>query len=588
MSTVLDIELHKHIEPHDCRVHIQTMVEAGVPAEDVEHDPIIAALVERCSYDSKFFGMVFLADTFDGPTTYQHDDVWQRFDDETVPFTCACAWRGFGKTTLSITKAVKEICYRAQRFIVIVGKSHDYAAGITESVKSILISSPLIRFVYGNFKAKSYEGLDPQFSAKAWYASDPESAEPFCFVVPKGANQQIRGMNRYIRGKLQRPTLIIVDDLEDDDEVLNEELRKKLKEWFEGPLLKCVETKKQPGSRSFRWSLEQLRDGIAPWRIIYIDTLKHEASNMANILQQSRWVSVTHAQSECRKDGEHEEYYSLVPEIISHEHVRADVRAAKKNGTMDVYAREMMCLPQSPENANWTRADYKYYSDSKYHYFKKSPGLNFEPGIRRFIIVDPAKTSNPTSAYSAILVFAVDPARGRIYLRKLINERLKVADMYDRVFECCEEFNTTRVAVEVTGLNEHIQHNMEQAALSYGLTSLEFMWLEARSTPKAGDFGTGRESIKRARAAQMLPYYGRGEVYHDESFRDGPLEQQQLSYPRCSFWDAIDAHGYIPQVLMIDGVYFVHVEPKAEEKIVRFENYSQLGRRIAAGGWRSI
>src|SRR5699024_3863708 len=74
------------------------------------------------------------------------------------------------------------------------------------------------------------------------------------FVLPRGAGQQIRGIN-YIG---HRPDLIIVDDLEDAEAVMNEDRRAKLKQWFFADLMNSV---------------DRSRDD---WKIVVIGTILHE------------------------------------------------------------------------------------------------------------------------------------------------------------------------------------------------------------------------------------------------------------------------------------------------------------------------
>lgn len=561
----------KTIEPKEAAEYLDYLAEHNIPAANDDGVQVINA---RCAYDTQFFAQSYLAESFDDPMTHQHDEAWRLIDDETIPYLVLCGWRGFGKTSIYVAKKVKDLVFRQRSFLLLVGKSHDYAATITDNIKTELLGNTRIRHVFGSFRPVRFEGLESMFSRKSYYVADPVTGEPFAFVTCKGANQQVRGLNVRIAGRLRRPDDIGIDDLEDDEEVLNGELRAKVKNWFRGALLPCV-PRARPNSRTGRWA----PTGPSPWRVTYQDTLKHEACTMADLLDDTSWVSVVYPQSELRKTDNGSDYFSLVPEIISHSQVRAEVKQAIGSGTLEVYAREKMCVPIPPGEGCWTTEMFRYYNE---HDMK----LNDAPGVERFIIVDPAKTSTQKSAYTAILGVAADLSTGLIYLRRLINERLKASDIYQRVFEMAVALKTRVIAPEITGLGDWLKHSFRNSAMKMGL-NLNFLWLEGRQLPP-GDFGAGKEAAKRARASVIVPYYERREVFHERSLKDGALERQQLTFPRCRWWDALDCAGYIPKVLALMGRYFTSQVKDDDKTALRFLEDGQdarWDRAIQSGSW---
>jgi|GEM_PF-1116178 len=534
-------------------------------------------LMERMAVDTRLFAKIVLAESFDEPMTYQHDDVWSMLDDETLPRVVCCAWRGFGKTTMYEAKVVKSILYRQQQFIMVVGKSEDYATAITENIKAILTTNPIIRKLFGRLKPRKInsDDFDFPFSKSSWFIVDPQTQEPICFVTPRGAKQQVRGAQIFIGGRIRRPTLILVDDLEDSEEVDNEELRKKLRKWVDGDLLPCV-SRKRPNPRTNRWNTVEASD----WRVFYMDTLKHEDAEIQNLLNRTDWKGVVYPQSELRQDPDGKKrYYSLVPELISHEQVRAEVKAAVQANEIDTYCREKMCLPMSPEHAEWQRDYYQYYSEAE---IDLSHGVKIE----RFLIIDPARTKQPKSAFTAILAVAVDLDNGRIYLRDLVNERMSPKEMHDKIFEKALMFNTRVIASEATGMDEHWKYALQNEASKRGL-GVEFVWLKSSGVPRTGDFGTGKNAVKCARASTMLPFYQARCVYHEYSLKHGPLEMQQLSYPKPSYWDALDCMGYIPQVLEEGGRYFESqvAEDDHAGDFDDWHEYSKMGKDVQSRIW---
>lgn len=548
--------------------------------QSIVDDPFWQRAIAKSWHDTAFFTKTFLPEWVKLANTAHHKRVYNLIDDDTKPFVAVCGYRGMGKSTLAKAYIIKSILLRKHRFIMVVGKSHDYAASLTEDIKTEILANKNIRDVFGDLKPREYQGLEPSFSKKAWFLSDPTSGEPICYVLPKGAGQQVRGANVRIAGALRRPDFILIDDLEDDKEVLNEDLRRFTRSWLYGSLLPCVD-EIRPDAKTGLWKPNAKNPGwTPPWRVFFQDTLKHHDAEMARALQSDDWYSERLPQAESRKEEDGRvQYYTLVPERISTAQVRAEIVKAKENGTFDEYCREKLCLPLAPDNACWTRDIFKYYNDNKL-------GLSKDPNIERAVIVDPARTANQRSAYSAILGFGADLQSGKIYIRDLINKRLHPEEIVDKAFEMCIALNAPVLAVEVSGLSEHIKWQFTTAASQRGL-DIEFVWLEARSTPKSGDYGTGREAIKRARAAQILPYYRRGIVYHEDILRNSALEEQQLSFPLCTHWDALDCAGYIPQILELGGRYFIPQAKKATRVFDYDFDYDDFGKAIASGSWRT-
>ncbi len=547
-----------------------------VPTED----PEVLDILARCSTDIAYFCKTFMPQTFRRNFTTQHLEVLALLDDATVPFLAICGFRGFGKTTIGVGKRVRDILFRKVRFVVYVGKTLEYSSGITENIKAELITNPDIREVFGELKAKPYKGTNPAFSKASYFLSDPKDNEPFAVVVPKGVLQPVRGLQQYLGRGLYRPDDFAIDDFE-GKEVDNEELRQENWRWLLEDLMPCRDTYEEPDPKTGKWIPDGTPNWNPPWRFTYQDTLKHEDSVMARLLQSGEWMTKRFALAERRVVDGQAKYYSLIPEIMSHAAVQALVRRYRKAGRMDGFYREFMCQALSPENACWTQDLFKYYSEGQLN-------LNRDPDVERILIVDPAKTANQRSAYSAHLAVGADCRNGKIYFRELSNERLEPEDILNRTFEMALRLNTRIVAVETTGGDDLIKHLFQNERDRRGLDDIEFVWLSGHSIPQ-GDYGTGKEKPKRARGSMILPYYRLGQIYHEERLRDSALENQELSYPSCTFWDAIDCAGYVPQVLEEGGRYFLAQVQKGDEGYEEFEDdgvdWEAMTRDIDERAW---
>lgn len=545
--------------------------------------------------DPVYFVKTFFPDTFDDAFSHQHLDFWNLLTDDTLPRVGCCAWRKFGKTTSVWAKVIWNTVFRRSPFTMWVSSEADIASEQLDGVKEMLMTNYDIKHCFGDLKPMRGSVMDKSFAKKSWFVTDPITNEAFAFFLPKGVNQKVRGVNVVVNNRKQRPTLILPDDLEDDQEVYNEELREKMRNWFDRSLLECV-PRALPDPKTNKWKRKENDPfWIPPWRVIYTDSFKHEDAIMAHVLTQGNagWSVRRFAKAVEKKDSAGDmRWYSAVPELFTNEDIRNEIRNAKASNKFDGWCFENLCLPGAAENNPWRREGFQYYHERTNTFIGANDSrmpigrdINRDPDIRRFIIVDPARCPNPKSAYTAMLAVAYDSRSGNIYLRDLINERLSMEEIVDRAFEMAVATNSTTICPEITGLNEWIQHPFQNENIlkNYGK---ELFWLKAQAL-HSGDYGKGKEASKRARASTLIPYYRKNRVWHEQIIEHSALEQQMLSYPRPAKWDALDCAGYIPFILMESGCF-------AEPQIIRDidedgnempTNHDLLGAKIRARAW---
>lgn len=141
-----------------------------------------------------------------------HKDIYKFFlSDKNEAFA---APRGHGKSTTSMISIIWYIVNHKKKYIVYMSQSHSKTVQFIEPIRNEFKINKLLKFVYGDLtpsKSKDDEGRDRED----------------CFDV---ANCRLEAVSyeKNIRGfkyKNSRPDLIVGDDIEDDDRVLNPELR---------------------------------------------------------------------------------------------------------------------------------------------------------------------------------------------------------------------------------------------------------------------------------------------------------------------------------------------------------------------------
>lgn len=445
--------------------------------------------------------------------------------------------RGIGKTSIARAVVMRSVLFRLCNFIVYISNSATSAEMQTENIKRDLTTNKFVREIFGNIKHSldtPYE-LDESFSKKAWTAFGN------IFVLPRGAGQQVRGLN----WGNHRPELVIIDDLENKDEIQSEDNRKKLKEWFYSDLMKTED----------RYSKGCI--------FIYIDTLKHEDSLLAELMDSDEWESIQ--LSICN-----DKYETYDPNYMTTEEVKAEVEEHRRLGNLDVFYMERMNQPISVEDAIFKQEYFKYFDDAgdKLITKKTSKEDSVEVNSRNIVhvtIVDPAKTVKLHSAESSIQTVAVDRASRKIFNRYITAARLYPDELYEEMFNQVKQFNSFILGFETTGLNEFISQPIQSECRVRNLHPI-LMELQARK-------GVG-EKGKIERIKTLAPLYKLGYIYHNP-VNCGPLELQLLAFPRSKRWDVMDGFAYITHIMDKFAIYFDPTDgPVGEDG--KYDEYAEL------------
>jgi hypothetical protein len=497
-------------------------------------DPAIEETLALCYTNTKVCAKTLFPDTFYAPFSTLHDQIFELIDSGAQKMAIA-APRGLGKTSIARTVAAKGILFRDVNFISYVSNSATAGEMQTENIKRELKSNTEVRKLFGDIKVADNDvEFDDTFSKLAWVAFGNT------LVMPRGAGQQVRGLI----WKNHRPQLIIVDDLENKDELMNEENRRKLKEWFLSDLLKSVN--------------RYLND----WRIIYIDTLKHEDSLLQMLIESSDWESLR--LSLCDSN-----YRSYVPDYITTEELKKEVEEHREKGALDVFYMEYMNVPVAAEDASFKQDYFRYYNETDADF----KGSNLE----NIVIVDPAKTVKMQSAESAIVGVGLDYSKPAIYFRDCVSEKLYPDELYDAMFDMKVRLNAHVVGIEVTGLEEFIKQPIKNEILKRGPKySFEPVWLKARGGPADGSKG----KIKRIGA--LVPFYRQGYIFHNTTCCAG-LESQLLMFPRSKYLDIMDAFAYVVEMLELGERYF---NPPDEDPNDVEAEYAELDYEDPITEWR--
>jgi hypothetical protein len=514
-----------------------------------------------------YFASTFFPKSVKKMFTEERIQYLSLLDDDTIPNLFALTHRGFGKTTLAIFALTRALLCRNQKYILFTSGIYDVAAKRTEAIRAAL-SSPEVVEIFGNMRPVRGEHIGAQFSEEAFVLIDPDTNEPMACVQPRGSEQVVNGSLVMLGGEMQRPTMVFSDDGQKRLHIGNNDLRDRYIDWWESEVEPLPEADSEPDAVTHRWKKPASGAWIAPYRFIVTDTCKHVDAHIMRLVTNPRWTGVVFPLGE-EVDGKLKLKHKIMSAGAFNE------RIDKFRYKMDVFYREFMCAPSSNESRAWNSEMFKHYKE----------GTEDFSNAFKFIVIDPARSVGVASAYTSILVVAVKPDKG-IFLRKNIVARLEPDAYYKETFGLARDYMTRLVIPEETGLAMVIKNAFHQAASIAGLGGqIEFDWIQSKRHPGV-EYGTGQDAIKKARCSAMLPYYQQGMVYHEESLRGGPLERAQLQFPDCTFWDATDTAGYIPEIM---ERYEVYLDAKpGSEMVIEDEyatDYDEAGEYFRSKAW---
>jgi len=451
---------------------------------------------------------------FYAPFSGLHDKIFELIDAGHSKIAIA-APRGIGKTSIARTVANRAILFRLSNFIVYLSNSATSAEMQTENMKRDLLSGKEVRQLFGSIKdnIKTAGIMDESFSKMSWVAFGST------LVLPRGAGQQVRGLN----WSNYRPELVIIDDLEDKDEIRNEANRIKLRDWFDSDLLK---TEGRYGKKC---------------QFIYIDTIKHEDSILADLLESPEWASI---QLSICDDN----YNTLDENYMTTEEILAEVEEHRRKGTLDTFYMERMNIPISKEDAVFKADSFRYFDDRGDKLFVEGDAdsegkdkLTSTYQLLHITIVDPARTVKLQSADSAVLTVAIDRMTRRIFVREIVSKKFYPDEMYDEMFRQVKVFGSFILGYDAVGLSNFITQPIENECRLRSVFPL-LIELPARRS-------------KEERVATLAPLYRLGYIYHNKA-NCGKLEGQLLGFPRSKLWDVMDGLAYITYIMDKHAVYF--------------------------------
>lgn len=423
------------------------------------------------------------------------DDLWS--DDPAIVME---AFRGAAKTTLAEERLVLGALFRDFPYALVVGNSYHMACKRIEEIAREIIYNEYLTELFGKQKGDT------------WTTDRIVLANGVC-IQAYGRGQSLLGAKH----AASRPEFVLCDDIEDEDSVLTEDSRSKVRRWLRGVLMPAMHPTKK--------------------RIRVIGTSYHPKGLIQHLIHSPGWKS----------------------RVIPIYHFNPDT--GEKVATWE--ARHPLKMVDAME-AEYLAAGNSTEFNQNYLCKPEDQAIKpFQPGM--ITVIPPPIWHGPTYVFC-------DPARGGKYRggtqasrtaycvwswspKLTVHEAFGRYDqpdaIIDTLFKLDREWNPVWVAVEWNGLEEFIGQPLRTEMVKRG----HMLPIRAERAPKD----------KTSFIASLQTLYRAGEVHHVGHLND--LVSELLAFP-SGLRDVANALAYAPRLRSGSVVYpdFTrdNIEPELE------------------------
>jgi len=439
------------------------------------------------------FGKVIMPNMFSAASPDFHYKIANTLVNDDLKQVNIIAPRGHAKSSIvgGVYPLYHIMNHSGAKLIVLVSRTQDHAIKLLGTIKDTLEYSESFRQIYG------YWG---QHTARQWAKSEIELKDN-SMIICKGTGQQLRG----IKVGSQRPTCIIVDDPEDENNT------------------KTAEAMEQ----NLRWLLQSAVPSLDPQKgkIIVIGTPQHQRCMVEILKEMKGWVNMHFAPSLETNTALWEEWQPIKKLVQKKEELDSIGRSS-------VFYREYMCQIVGDEDQLFKQEyiqyhDYTLKMDKDNNHYLENGDEEFPVNV--FMGVDPASSVRKTADYSVIMPIAVDENNNR-YILQYYRKRATPMQLAESIIEYFKLFKPVKVRVESVGYQEMLREYLRQRCDE---EKLFISGLEIKESPRTS---------KSSRLETMQPYFAQKKMFMLKTMDE--MKDELLLYPRGKHDDLLDGLFY--------------------------------------------
>lgn len=429
------------------------------------------------SEDIELFGKFFFPHHLKLETPPFHKELYGLYQDDSLKRIAIAAPRGHAKSTITdVVFLAWAVIHNKTTFTILVSDTYTQAVLFLDGLKAEFESNELLKQFYGEMKSTTW--------------SEGEIIVNGVMVRAMGAGMKLRGL----KYRENRPDLILMDDLENDELVENQARREKLERWFNAAVIPSMQ-----------------KNG----RVIAIGTILHYDSLLYKLVSPETYQAFTKRT-----------FKALNPEPLWPEHLNAsELEVIKQDyiarGHGYLFYQEYQNDPISDENRKFKIEKFKYLT------VEKEKELEAKL-TSTFITIDRAYSLEKTADFTAIIVNKVDQENNWHILQA---ERFKGTEkeLIDKIFDLKAHYNPTRIGIE----QKAFKYTIEPALRDEMKRRNVFLIVE-----ELKDLGQS----KNVRIEGLVPRFESGTVYIRKDHTD--LVDEMIKFPRALHDDLVDALAY--------------------------------------------
>ena len=434
----------------------------------------IAVLKRIFNEDVEQFGKFFFPHHLKLETPKFHKEIYSALKSD-KKFIVRAAPRGHAKSTIIDLVYLAWIIVNSKaKFILLVSDTYSQAVLFLEALKAEFESNDGLKAFYGKLESKNW--------------SEGEIIVNGVMVKALGAGMKVRGL----KFRENRPDLIIVDDLENDELVESKERREKLERWFNGALVPSLD-----------------KDG----RVVVIGTVLHYDSLLYKILAKDKYIEFDKKVYRAIMDEN-----ALWPEHLNLDELENLKQQYLSKGQLYLFYQEYMNDPISAENRKFKIENFKYYEDKDIASFR----------LGNYLMVDRAYSKEKTADATGIILISVD-IDNNWYVR--IAERLKGTEkeIIDRIFDLKGGFGFIKAGIEQKAFKYTIKPSLEDEMKR---RNEFFQVVELKDLGKS----------KNMRIEGLVPRFEAGTIFIKQEHKD--LIDELVTFPKGIHDDLADSLAY--------------------------------------------
>lgn len=437
------------------------------------------------------FGWFVARKYFPLETPAFHKEIFDIVSDKNNRRIGLVAPRGHAKSTIiDMTYPLWAGCYEQEQFVVIICDTYTQAEEFVETLRDEFENNPIIRWLFGNMRGNNWQQGEFVLSNGIKY-------------IAKGSGMKIRG----IRHRHTRPTLMIFDDIENDENVESAEQRGKLYRWFTKAAIPALS-----------------RDGraVVIGTILHYDSLVNKVSRRSDVFKS--WLTRTYYAIQTNENGESRALWSEHRSLEKLVAMRDDPNDSDFIGSL-TFAQEYMHKPFNEDDAmihpDWIKEIGPSMAPDEVH--RKA----------RVLTIDPAASERQTADPTGMVVADLGND-GNVYVRAIHNKRLSPNKTAAVAKELDETYQPDRVGVEEGSLG---------LVFSDLLAGLPVIGLKP-----------DKDKVRRLLAVSR--FFEAGKIFIVKDIKNGQaLREQLIEFPKGSHDDMVDALVYAVRMLLVDAYY---------------------------------